>query len=300
MQTIFSATDIIKKYKKSNFILDVAKVELKPNTITGVVGENGNGKTTLLNVIAGNIKAESSLFTYFDKTPTTANNWIAIREKTAFIPQRIPRWYGSLRQNLLLKATLENIPKAKIENELEQVLTFLNLKKYAHLKWSEISTGYRLRFELARILIGKPQLLVLDEPIANLDINAQQQFLSDLKSLTISKDYPIAIILSSQQLHEIETVADEMIFMKEGKSIFSGNKDSLTSDRSTIELLVENTVELESFLKIKNIEFLKRGVYYHIELDNSITSNAFLKDLILHTIEISYYRNISNSTKKLF
>ncbi len=300
IKTIFSATDIIKKYKKSNFTLDVAKIELKPDTITGVVGENGNGKTTLLNIIAGNIKAESSSFTYFEKTPTTANNWIDIREKIAFIPQRIPRWYGTLRQNLLLKATLENIPKEEIENELEEVLNFLNLKKYAHLKWSEISTGYRLRFELARILIGKPQLLVLDEPIANLDINAQQQFLSDLKSLTISKDYPITIILSSQQLHEIETVADEMIFMKHGKSIFSGNKESLTSDKNTIELLVENTTELEQFLKTKNIEFLKRGVYYHIELDNTITSNAFLKDLISNTIEISYYRNISNSTKKLF
>jgi len=296
---IFSATNLIKHYKKSNFTLNISEVHLKPNTITGVVGENGNGKTTFLNIIAGRLSSESNHFTYFDKSPETAEDWIALKDKIAFIPQRIPKWYGTLKENLMLKAILENIPKKEVETELAKILDFLGLTKYAHLKWSEISTGYRLRFELARILIGKPQLLVLDEPIANLDINAQQQFLSDLKEIINTKEYPIAIILSSQQLHEIETVADEMIFIKEGKSIFSGNTDDLSTQTSIVELLVKNATDFLDFLHSSDFEYSKKGVYYQIDIGN-LSGNEFLSLLISKNIEISYYRNISNSTKKLF
>lgn len=296
---IFSATKLIKQYKKSNFTLAVSKVNLKTSSITGVVGENGNGKTTLLNIIAGKLSAESETFTYFNKTPQSTEDWINIKDKIAFIPQRIPKWYGTLMQNLKLKASLENIPTNEIDTELNKVLAFLGLTKYAHLKWSEISTGYRLRFELARILIGKPQLLVLDEPIANLDINAQQQFLSDLKEIINAKDYPIAIVLSSQQLHEIETIADEMIFIKEGKAIFSGNKEALISNTNIIELLVKNTTNLINFLTDSTYKYSKKGVYYQIEI-GELSSNDFLSFLISENIEVSYYRNISNSTKKLF
>jgi len=288
-----------KYYRKSNFTLAVSEINLKPNTITGVVGENGNGKTTLLNIIAGQISTNSDRFTYFGNSPKTSKDWITLKNKIAFIPQRIPKWYGTLMENLMLKAVLEDIPRDKIDSELAEILDFLGLTKYAHLKWSEISTGYRLRFELARVLIGKPQLLVFDEPIANLDINAQQQFLSDLKEIINTKEYPIAIILSSQQLHEIETVADEMIFIKEGKSIFSGNIDNLESKINVIELLVKNTSVLVNFLSSSNFKHTKKGVYYQIEINN-LSSNDFLSLLISNNIEITYYRNISNSTKKLF
>jgi len=296
---IFFATNIIKDYKKSNFKLEISKVSLKPNSITGVVGENGNGKTTLLNIIAGQLSCKSDRFTYFDKTPKNTDDWVSVKDKIAFIPQRIPKWHGTLMQNLMLKATLENIPKSEIVNTINASLEFFGLTKFAHLKWSEISTGYRLKFELARVLIGDSQLLVLDEPIANLDINAQQQFLSDLKKIIYSKDYPIAIILSSQQLHEIETIADEMIFIKNGKAIFSGSTNTLENSLTSIELHVKDTVSLEKFLLSKKHKFIKKGVYYQVEIDK-LSSNEFLSTLISNNIEISYYRNISNSTKKLF
>jgi len=299
MTTIYQATDIVKHYPRSNFKLEVPKLQLNPGSITGVVGENGNGKTTLLNIVAGNLSQKNTSFTYFDSTPTTANNWSAIKDKIAFIPQRIPRWYGSLLQNLQLKAAVEGIPNEEIDTELDKIIHFLGLAKFQHLKWSEISTGYRLRFELARILIGKPQLLVLDEPIANLDINAQQRFLADLKEIAQSKEYPIAVILSSQQLHEIETIATQMIFLKEGKALFNGNIDSLESSNNTIEILVTENDKLIEFLETKHYDFTQRGVYYQVDIKETL-SNHFLKELIHEGIAINYYRDISKSTKKLF
>jgi ABC-2 type transport system ATP-binding protein len=69
------------------------------------------------------------------------------------------------------------------------------------------------------MLMWRPKLLVLDEPLANLDINAQQLFLQDLKFIIKSVRYPLAVILSSQALHEIESVADNIVFIKQGQTL---------------------------------------------------------------------------------
>jgi len=297
--TLFLGVNTIKNFTRSNFKLEIPEIDLKTNTITGVVGENGNGKTTLLNIIAGNLLSENETLAYFGKKPINSEDWLSIKDKIAFIPQRIPKWYGTLLHNLQLKAAIEKIPANKIDIEINKVIKFLDLEQYSHLKWSEISTGYRLRFELARVLIGKPKLLVLDEPIAPLDIKSQQKILSDLKDLAKSEEYPISIILSSQQLHEIETVADDMIFLKQGKAIFSGNVNNLEDDTNVVELLVSEIETLEKWLEIINVKFSRNGVYYQIKT-NDKTGNEFLKELINEGFEINYFRNISKSTKKLF
>jgi len=298
-EILYLAKNLTKDFPKSKFKLEISKVELKRNTITGVVGENGNGKTTLLNIIAGNLLAKNETLKYFDFSPKNSKDWISIKDKIAFIPQRIPKWHGTLMQNLQLKAAIEKIPTNEIDSEINRVIKFLDLKKYSHLKWKEISTGYRLRFELARVLIGNPQLLVLDEPIANLDIKAQQKFLTDLREIANSKDYPVSIILSSQQLHEIETIADDMIFLKQGKDIFSGNVNELIDNNNIIEIMVSESKSLEKWLKIKTYEFSKNGVYYQINIKEK-TGNDFLNETISEGFEVKYYRNISKSTKKLF
>jgi len=298
-KVIYAATGITKWYPKSNFKLDIPEITLGQGSITGVVGENGNGKTTLLDIIAGNLAPTAAAISYFGETPKTASDWMAVKDKIAFIPQRIPKWYGTLLQNLQLKAAIEKVSSESIDEKLDTILDFLGLTKYKHLKWSEISTGYRLRFELARILIGKPQLLVLDEPIANLDINAQQQFLSDLKTLAEDKENPIAVILSSQQLHEIETIANQMIFIKAGKVMFSGTIAALETANNVVELLVEENEKLLQLLEEKTYKHSKRGVYHQVDINESL-SNEFLYDLIQAGITINYYRDISKSTKKLF
>lgn len=300
---IFTATNIIKKFPRSHFELNVPAVQLGEGTITGVVGENGNGKTTLLNIIAGELAAEGAL-TYFSKEINGDTDWSVVKRHIAFIPQRIPRWYGSLIQNLKLKAALDGIPGDFIDKYLDEILEFLGLMEYKHLKWTEISTGYRLRFELARMLIGKPRLLVLDEPLANLDINTQQKFLSDLKNILQNKKYPTAVILSSQQLHEIETVSDQMIFLRKGKSVFSGGMNELAGEGRS--LVFEFQVEAEhragflDYLTQSGRNYTTTGEYVQVSVESAENENAFLQEVIRNNFTIKYYRNISKSTKRLF
>jgi len=300
MTEIFKVENLKKKFNRSGFQLSVDQLSLLAGSITGVVGENGNGKTTLLDIIAGETKADGQ-FHYFGIEANSHTNWLELKNNIGFIPQRIPRWYGTLEQNLVIKAALEGISADNIDGELDKLLDFLGLQEYRKLNWTEISTGYRLRFELARILIGNPRLLVLDEPLANLDINTQQKFLSDLKKLLAKKDYPLAVILSSQQLHEIESVADQMLFIKKGEVLYNGNLANISLDEEHVYELQLNDRDghdTETYFDSMGYKVCIVGPYYQITTKQSVS--IFLKTLSDNDMEIKYFRNLSNSTKRFF
>lgn len=295
---IFSARNILKHYPRSKFKLNVDQLDLPENSITGVVGENGNGKTTLLNIVAGELQSSGD-FNYFNHHEYTS--WSSRKDFIGFIPQRIPKWHGTLEQNLYLKAAIEGISSQFIDQELNELLDFLDLQKFRHLKWTEISTGYRLRFELARVLLGKPRLLVLDEPLANLDINTQQKFLSDLKTLLSDRSYPIAMLLSSQQLHEIESVADQMLFLKSGHAVYSGGIDNISDNKESnlIEIqFVDADLEKIATALGEGVDIDKVGAYYQIKSDQA--PNETLKTLMNQGFELKYFRDLTNSTKRFF
>jgi len=300
MTEIFKVENLKKKFNRSGFQLSVDQLSLLAGSITGVVGENGNGKTTLLDIVAGETKANGQ-FHYFGIEANSHTNWLELKNNIGFIPQRIPRWYGTLEQNLVIKAALEGISAGNIDGELDKLLDFLGLQEYRKLNWTEISTGYRLRFELARILIGNPRLLVLDEPLANLDINTQQKFLSDLKKILAKKDYPLAVILSSQQLHEIESVADQMLFIKKGEVLYNGNLANIALDEEHVYELQLNDREghdTEAYFDSMGYKVCIVGPYYQITTKQSVS--IFLKTLSDNDMEIKYFRNLSNSTKRFF
>jgi ABC-2 type transport system ATP-binding protein len=295
-EKVLKAYGVRKRYSNSNFTLDIPEVVLDVGSITGVVGENGNGKTTLLQSLAGELHAEGEFGFYgADKKPGHALDWIRIKSQMAFIPQRIPRWYGSLWENLSLKAALSGIPADEIDKELEDLIEFLGLTNYKDYKWTEISTGFRLRFELARMLIGKPKLLVLDEPLANLDLNTQERFLSDLKNLLAQRSKETAIILSSQQLHELEAVADQMIVIKDGKRV---NTDSIPETDSTLlEIMAQDADRLKSWLGENGITYKEGGSHLTCILERK-TREEFLQEALSASLGIHYFRDITRSAKR--
>ncbi|WP_155756307.1 ATP-binding cassette domain-containing protein, partial [Streptobacillus moniliformis] len=98
------------------------------------------------------------------------------------------------------------------ENHLivELIIARLGLRKFRKHSWKSLSSGYKMRFELARMLLRKPKILLIDEPLANLDILAQQTVLEDFRAIAKSPFRPIGIVLSSQQLYEVEKTSDQV------------------------------------------------------------------------------------------
>lgn len=299
---IWEGQNISKSFGHNRFQLKDISLALKTGEITGVVGENGNGKTTLLRIIAGELDCDQGHLSFQNKI-IIPESWRNIKEQISYIPQRIPRWYGYLKTNLEFQASSHGLSAEEVPEKVDLLLSELGLSDYAHLKWSEISTGYRLRFQLAKMLIGHPKLIILDEPIANLDINAQEKFLTDLQRIVSGNDFPTSVILSSQQLHQVEAFSDNIIFLKSGQVEYIGKVNEVGANRAnnSFEILGDFTdTQLNALLSGKGKVVSQKGKSFRIETDLSMDGSQFLKQILDAGYQVSYFRDISSSTKKLF
>lgn len=299
---LFSCDHLTKQYPNGAFTLSDISIQLESGKITGVVGENGNGKTTLLRIVAGELGHDSGEINFFGESESSELDWGNIRSRIAYIAQRIPKWYGLLRTNLIFEASIRGYKGKAADEIVDDLISKLGLAEYADLKWSEISTGYRLRFQLAKMLIGKPELLVLDEPIANLDINAQEKFLADLRMLVSDPERRVSVILSSQQLHEIENVSDGVIFLKKGRMIYAGDVDKIGEEREWNEFEIQTDLspeQLKACLR-ENESITYSGKTAHIKVALDFSAEQFLEKVISAGGTILYFRNISSSTRRLF
>src|SRR5688572_19928845 len=292
--TLVTASHISKTYSSGNFSLQPISITVNTGDVLGVVGENGNGKTTLLRCIAGQLSLDTGELNFSQlKDP----DYYDIKHHLAFIPQRIPRWYGLLKDNLHFSASISGVKGEENNVMVNFMLERLDLTPYAHLTWNQISSGYRTRFEIARILLQKPKLLILDEPLANLDINAQQSILTDLRFMAKSVHNPMGILLSSQQLHEVEKIADTVLLIKNGTCLFRTGEQEKTATAFVIEL--ETTASRESLLTVLNGggELQYNGGFYTIT-SKELAAQGILSQLVKGNIPISYFRDITHSTKR--
>ncbi len=299
-EAVLEAHEISKSYNKRSFVLGPISLKIRKSEVYGLVGENGNGKTTLLRVLAKELKSDTGRLNFdFDQE---FKKDFDLRTKLVYIPQRTQKWHGSLKDNL--KFVLSNYGVSPKENEIRilMMIARFGLWKYKDLKWSELSSGYKMRFELARTLLRQPELLLLDEPLANLDVLAQQVILEDLKSIGNSLNNPIAIILSSQQLYEVEKISDHVIFLKNGQYSDGGQTPVTTNDNLIIE--IDCACEREELATIFSNLSLQKLVYnggiYFAYFDGKTSFSSVLEKIGGSTIEVTYVRNISNSTRRFF
>lgn len=297
---VIKATEISKTYNRNGFKLGPVSLSIKKGNVYGLVGENGNGKTTLLRILAKELAPSSGSIEFlFDNE---VDQDFKLRTQLIYIPQRTETWYGSLKDNL--KFVLSNYGIAPHENETRVLMMIarLGLWNYKHLKWSELSSGYKMRFELARTLLRQPELLLLDEPLANLDVLAQQVILEDLKSICRSVNNPIALILSSQQLYEVEKVSDKVIFLKNGQ--YTDSNLSNEGERHTLIVEIDTTASREELALVLETIGMKKLIFnggvFMAYFNASVPFYEVMKTLGNHKIKITYLRDISTSTRRFF
>ncbi|HKC37303.1 MAG TPA: ABC transporter ATP-binding protein, partial [Chitinophagaceae bacterium] len=259
--------------------------------------ENGNGKTTLLRCLAGQLAIDTGSVHH---TQVKEPGYFAIKHQVAFIPQRIPRWYGFLKDNLHFSAAIAGVQAEENDLMVDFMLERLGLGAYANYTWNQISSGFRTRFEIARVLLQKPSLLILDEPLANLDINAQQTILTDLRLMAKSIRHPMGVVLSSQQLHEVEKIADNVLFIKRGSCMFQTNEKTEAVKSYILEL--ETVAGRDDLIRVfggneVNIQF--NGGFYRIT-STSYSAQEMLNKLVSSQVSITYFRDITYSTKRFF
>jgi ABC-2 type transport system ATP-binding protein len=297
---IYNAQQVSKKYP--SFELKPYDISLELGKVYGLVGENAAGKTTLLRIIANDLLKENGINKYFF-TEKDLPTWEITRNHVAYITQELQSWKGNMYEYVLFSATTHGLSPKEAVTSTEKIMKRLFIDDLGERKWTEISGGYKLRFAIAAAFVWHPKLAILDEPLANLDVNTQKIILEAMKEFTRDSDNPKAIILSSQHLLEIEAVADDLIHIQNGKLLFSGNKSNFEADRSEnlFEFSCENTLEdLQNLFANENLSVRHNGFDFLITAPLTLPSNELLQKFIDKKIQISYFRNISQSSKKLF
>ncbi len=301
---VFRCKGVYKEFHKTNFALQDINLTLRAGEITGVIGENGNGKTTLLKIIAGQLLPDKGNISYGDlEDKDMPLNWSILKYQIAYLPQELGKLSGSVLKSIQYEAALHGILGKHNDREVESIIQRLGLGIYKKATWQDLSGGFKLRFALAKTLVWKPKVLVLDEPLANLDINTQLRVLNDLRDLSKSIKHPIAIVLSSQNIEEVEAVADNMLVLKKGAIVFNDRYINIGRNRhrNIFEFKCDCTIEEleQKFADLENAKLNYNGFAFYLTTPLYVTESVFLEKCLSQNIKLKYFQDISLSTKQL-
>ena len=301
---VFECEGLTKAYRRSNFVLRNISLQVRYGEILGVVGRNGNGKTTLFRLVVGELRPdEGSLRFPALQDEGKPLHWSAIRQQIAYVPQDLPPWHGGLLSNLHYEAAIHGICGAANEREVDYIVERLGLRTEIGKRWHELSGGFKLRFSLARALVWKPKLLLLDEPLANLDFITQQIVLNDLRHLTDSLRYPLAVLVSSQHLHEIEEVSDTLLMLSAGEMKYFGPTEAVGSERRVNRFEIGGDFELTDLRDVLDHPDYRSayysGVAFVMTTSTRVTAQDVVRRMLECNVRFTYFRDISRSAKSL-
>lgn len=275
MGVVLETNSISKKYKK-HFAVDNLSIHVNKGDIYGIIGENGAGKTTLLKVISGLSKASSGTFSLFGLA-SDADNIKNIYYKTGTLIE-YPALYLNLTayDNLKVKALCCDCFDKDYINEILDTVGLKNIKKK---KVKFFSLGMKQRLGIALALVGKPELLVLDEPVNGLD----PQGIADVRKLLLKlvSNQEITVIISSHLLGELYKIANRFAIIHKGRLISELSKEEIDEKCGEyIEIVVEDPSNVAEILKNNGVsDFTIVDKAIHIGKENDVASiNSILSE----------------------
>lgn len=219
-----------KKYD-NKIAVDDLSLSIKRGMFFGLLGPNGAGKSTTIKCITGIGKITSGriLVDGFD----VEKDYKLARGKVGLSPQDFNvDFFGTCEKNLDYMAGYYGIRKDIREKRVNTLLKRFDLEEHRTKKFDQLSGGLKRRLVLARALVNEPELLILDEPTAGIDVEQRLVLWGYLRELNKAGT---TIILTSHYLEEVEALCTDIAIINHGKIVAEGTKDSFIKDGSSLE-----------------------------------------------------------------
>lgn len=212
----------IRLKRNDRLLLDVGEIVLGTPGVTTILGHNGAGKSLLLKVLTGLLKADQGTVTWGGRPPQRVDY-----RRLGYMKQNAVLLRRSARANLEYAFALDGMDRAQARHEAERTLAEFSLEAIADTSARLLSGGEKQRLALARMLVGKPEIILLDEPTASLDPVSTGAIENVIEAL---KREGKPIVLVSHDLRQARKLSDEIVFLDRGRILAKQSTDSFFSE----------------------------------------------------------------------
>lgn len=255
-----SSIEIDSLSKKFGNVLAVDDISLKvkEGEIFGFLGPNGAGKSTTMMILTTLLKPTigRALVAGYDVVSQAKQ----VRQNIGYVQQEISvDEYLTGRENLILQARLNHIPKHLVDTRIDEILDLIELSEKQNMSVNTYSGGMRKRLDIAGGLLHRPKVLILDEPTVGLDIQTRRKIWEYIKK--IHDEFEMTIFLSTHYMEEADKLCDRIGIIDYGKIQVIDAPQTMKNalGNEVIIFTINNNEEKKSNLiaKIKDIEFVK-------------------------------------------
>lgn len=215
--------NIRKNYKNIAAVCDFS-LDVKKGELLSLLGVNGAGKTTLIGMLSGAIQpngGDAKLMGYSIRTQTRSAKRVAnISPQESAVAPKL-----TVKENLVFMARIYGASRADAERMAEEMLDELDLRDVCKRYAGKLSGGWQRRLSIAMALIGKPEILFLDEPTLGLDVLARRELWEAIRAL----HGKATIVMTTHYLEEAEALSDRIAIMKNGRLVCVGTPAELIS-----------------------------------------------------------------------
>ena len=269
--------NINKKFNET-VALDNIHLEINDGEFFSLLGPSGSGKTTCLKVIGGFEQPDSGNVSLFNENvtdiPPFKRNVNTVFQDYALFP------HMNVEENVCYSLKIKKIPKIEQESQVQEILSTVKLTGYEKRKPSELSGGQRQRVALARSLINKPKILLLDEPLGALDLKLREQMQIELKNL--QRQFQITFIYVTHDQQEALSMSDRIAIFNDGKieqvdtpdNIYKNPKTAFVADFIGTTSLVSKQLAADLFNYTSAFSIRPENIKINNEQDSKSEFNA--------------------------
>ena len=245
----------LKKSYNNTPALKGVDIEISKGEFFGLLGPNGAGKTTTINILTGLVFKDAGTCLVFEKD--IVKDYRYTRSKIGIAAQELSvDWFFTIEKLLYFQAGYYGISTKKAKTKVDELLERLGLDKKRDSRLRQLSGGMKRRFQIAKALVHDPDILILDEPTAGVDVELRHDLWKYLKELHKKGK---TILLTTHYIEEAELLCDNVAIIDEGTILKEGSPKQLTKE------LGKSGVTVQTGKVIQNIENLLTDLTYTIE-----------------------------------
>lgn len=223
--------NISKSYGNLN-IIPTLSLDILPNEFVSLLGPSGCGKTTLIRMIAGLERPTGGRIKFGEETVFDSSSKSFVppeKRNVGMVFQNYALWpHLDVFENIAFPLKCRNYSSSEIRNSVDTVLEQVQLDGMAKRKPAELSGGQQQRVALARALVAKPRVLLLDEPLSNLDANLRDEMCEQIAKIKTS--FPMTMIYVTHDQREAFRLSDRIVVLNKGRIEQAGTVSELTQN----------------------------------------------------------------------